>query len=386
MDRSRAGVLLAGAAAFVNLYAPHSLLPLLRPWMGTSAVLIGLVISAGTFGVALAAPIAGRVADRVGRRRFIIASAFAALVPTVLMCFVQTPAQLIAARFAEGLLLPGVFAVTVAFIGDEWRPEESRSVLALYVAGTIGGGFCGRLTAGLVGEVAGWRWAFAAIAVLQLGFALCIRNWLPAERRLHRAAVAPTSTLALLTNPVLLCTYAAGFATLFSLVGGFTYVTLHLSQPPFSLGPAWLSMIFTVYLVGMFTTTLGGRLLNRLGHLRLLVAAWGLSISGLALSLIPWLPAIILGLCLFSAGLFFVQTAATSFVGEAAPAGSRGTAVGFYVTAYYIGGTVGGVLPAPLWDRYGWPGVVALILLAGLGSSLLARTAVGRFRDTARPA
>src|SRR5581483_7840275 len=69
MERRTLGVLLAGAAAFVNLYAPHSLLPLLRGWMGASAALSGLTISAGTLGVALAAPFAGRIADRLGRRR-----------------------------------------------------------------------------------------------------------------------------------------------------------------------------------------------------------------------------------------------------------------------------------------------------------------------------
>ena len=383
MDRARISVLLAGAAAFVNLYSPHSLLPLLRVWMGASAMMAGLVISAGTLGVAIAAPITGRIADRLGRRRVILLSAFAAIVPTLLMGLAATPQQLIALRFIEGLLLPGVFAVTVAYIGDEWPLTQSRAVLALYVAGTIGGGFCGRLTSGFVAEFAGWRVAFAAVAVLQLLLALAIRAWLPAERSARTAGSRRTPLRELLGDPALTGTYAAGFATLFSLVAGFTYVTLYLSEPPFSLGPAALSMIFAVYLVGMLTTPLSGRLLNSMGHLRLLTAAWCLAIAGLGLSLIPTLATIVAGLCLFSAGLFFVQTSATSFVGEAAPPGARGAAVGLYVTAYYIGGTVGGVLPAPIWDRVGWPGVAALIALAGIASTSLARYAFRRRRTLA---
>lgn len=41
---------------------------------------------------------------------------------------------------------------------------------------------------------------------------------------------------------------------------------------------------------------------------------------------------------------------------------SRSTAVGLYVTCYYVGGSLGGVLPAGVWQHAGWPGCVALVL------------------------
>jgi hypothetical protein len=34
-----------------------------------------------------------------------------------------------------------------------------------------------------------------------------------------------------------------------------------------------------------------------------------------------------------------------------------------YICSYYIGGTVGGVLPGLLWMYGGWPGCVALVIL-----------------------
>ena len=33
-----------------------------------------------------------------------------------------------------------------------------------------------------------------------------------------------------------------------------------------------------------------------------------------------------------------------------------------YVTCYYVGGSLGGVLPASIWSHLGWPGCVALVL------------------------
>jgi MFS transporter, YNFM family, putative membrane transport protein len=34
-----------------------------------------------------------------------------------------------------------------------------------------------------------------------------------------------------------------------------------------------------------------------------------------------------------------------------------------YICSYYIGGTVGGVLPGLFWDHGGWPGCVALVIV-----------------------
>ena len=42
--------------------------------------------------------------------------------------------QLVVWRFVQGLLLPPIFAVTVAYIGDEWPPREVAGVAgALYL-------------------------------------------------------------------------------------------------------------------------------------------------------------------------------------------------------------------------------------------------------------
>lgn len=364
----RLAVVLAGAAAFFSLYAPQSLMPLLHDWLGDSAALAGLIVSAGTFGVAVAAPFVGLLADRVGRRRVIVAAAFLVCVPALAAALARSPEELFAARLIQGLLLPGIFAVTVAYIGSEWAPGEAREVTALYVAGTIGGGFCGRMLSGLVAEFSDWRWGFAALAIGQLALALLIRAWLPPDREQLPAPASPLSTMrALLRRADLRGAYAVGFTLLFALVGGFTYVTLRLAAPPFSLGPAALSSIFAVYLLGVLVTPLGGRLLNRFGHARLLVLAWLATIVGLLLSLSDSLVMIGVAFGFYATGLFVAQTCTTSFVAEASGE-ARASSVGLYVFSYYLGGSAGGVLPALAWNQAGWTGVALLLIGVGVVS------------------
>jgi YNFM family putative membrane transporter len=68
-----------------------------------------------------------------------------------------------------------------------------------------------------------------------------------------------------------------------------------------------------------------------------------------------------MGLAVVTSGVFIAQTCANSFLRDAAPGGSRVSAAGMYVCCYYIGGTVGGVLPGIFWNHGGWHACVALI-------------------------
>ena len=55
------------------------------------------------------------------------------------------------------------------------------------------------------------------------------------------------------------------------------------------------------------------------------------------------------------------------------------TAVGLYVTTYYVGGSIGAVLPAFAYASWGWPGCVALVI-AMLASMAVAVRAAWRER------
>ena len=65
--RLAAGI--AGYCAFINLYSPQSILPLLSEEFGASAAGISTIITVSTLAVALTAPFTGTVADVLGRKR-----------------------------------------------------------------------------------------------------------------------------------------------------------------------------------------------------------------------------------------------------------------------------------------------------------------------------
>ncbi len=93
-------------------------------------------MTAGTAAIALTAPFTGALADVVGRKRLITAAMFAIVVPTVIMTFAASVPELAFWRFVQGLLLPPIFTVAVAYIGDEWPPAEVARVAGIYMVGS----------------------------------------------------------------------------------------------------------------------------------------------------------------------------------------------------------------------------------------------------------
>ena len=80
----------------------------------------------------------------------------------------------------------------------------------------------------------------------------------------------------------------------------------------------------------------------------------------MGLTLIPTLPFVLIGLALIGASTFFMQAAATGFVGRTATQ-NRAAANGLYLTFYYIGGLAGAFLLGWVNTISGWTGVALLV-------------------------
>lgn len=372
VDKRALGVAIAAIGAFIELYATQALLPLLAREFSATPAEVSRTVSASTFAVALIAPFTGAFADRIGRKRIIVTAMFLLVVPTAMAGFAQTLGALVFWRFVQGLLLPPIFAVTVAYIGEEF-PAEATAMTGIYVAASGIGGFLSRFLSGILAEHYGWHASFFGLAVVTLACAVGCALLLPRERRFRRSSgvLAGIGFMAAhLRNAQLLATFAVGFGVLFSFVGVFTYINFVLAAPPFSLSTAALGTIFVVYLVGVALTPFTGPLVARLGRRGLVAAASGVWIAGLALTLIPSLAMILLGLAVSVSCGFLCQSCATSYVAVTARHG-RSSAVGLYVAVYYIGGGAGAVVPGYAWSLAGWPGVIATVaavvaLVAGL--------------------
>lgn len=369
----RAAIAVAGFTAMLNMYAPQAVLPLMSAEFGVGPAAISQIMTVNALAVAITAPFTGAVADVLGRR-FVIAIAIMLLVmPSVMMSFSDSLEALLFWRFVQGLLLPPIFAVSVAYIGAEWPAGEATAVTGTFIAATAVGGFSGRMVTAALAEPIGWRQALFADAAITALCALLVIALLPRERSfVHGTTLAASlrQMLKHLRNPRLVATFGVGFGIMFGFLAAFTYIGFRLAAPPFSLSTAAIGAVFITYLVSIVTAPFTGRLVSLFGRRKFGMIALSVWMCGILLTLAPSLPVILIGLLMITGAGFYVQVCCQSFVATNAREGNS-SAVGLYVTSFYIGGSFGGLLPGLLWNSTGWPGVVWLIvamllIMAGL--------------------
>jgi MFS transporter, YNFM family, putative membrane transport protein len=363
-DTRSLAIATAGFAAFVNLYSVQALLPALAKDFGVGAGDISWLMTAGTGAIALTAPFTGALADVVGRKRLIASAMFAVVAPTLIMTAVTSVPAFVFWRFVQGLLLPPIFTVAVAYIGDEWPPADVPRVAGLYVSGSSIGGFSGRFIPGMLTDLIGWREAFMVVALLTLVTAIMVALLLPRERHFVRSGGLVNSLSQMLghfRNRQLVATYAIGFGVLFNFIATFTYVSFHLAAPPYLFSPTLLGALFLTYLVSTPIVPWVGRAISLFGQRPFVLGVIALWIVGALLLLAPPVAVIMTGLTLCAVCGMICQAVSTGYVTVTAKEG-RSSAVGLYATSYYVGGSAGAFLCGLAWTFAGWNGCVAAIV------------------------
>jgi YNFM family putative membrane transporter len=369
---SIAALYAATVAVYCDMYITQPILPLISAEFGVTPATAGLTVSAVVLMIALASSSCGPLSDTLGRKPVMVWSCGLLAVPTLLCALAPTFGLLLLCRALQGLCIPGLTAVAVAYLGDRFPPHQLGALVGGWIAATVTGGLAGRVLSGLITGVAGWRAAFVFFAAVTLLCAVGMALALPRDAARASAgwASAYRGMFAHLGDRRLVGAFLIGGTLFFGFIGIFTYLPYYLSAPPFALPPAIVSLLYLAYLAGVIVSPLAGRLSSRVPRRALIAVGLVIAMAGMLGTLLPALPLIVLSLFVLCTGMFTAQAVAPAYV-NATALSAKGGASALYLMCYYIGGTLGAVLPGLAWQSLGWAGVVTICLVA-LGAALLA--------------
>ena len=355
----------ATVAVYADLYITQPILPLLSKEFHIAPATAGLTISVVVLMIALVSSSYGSLSDAVGRKPVMVASCLLLAIPTLLCAAATSFHMLLLFRALQGILMPGVTAVAVAYIGDYYSEAELGPKVGGWIAASVAGGLIGRVLSGLLAAGTNWRAPFLFFGLLTLVGAAAIARGLPAGQGLAgiRLGSAWRGMFVHFRNRRLLGAFVIGGGVFFSFIGVFTYLPYYLTGPPFRLSTALVSSVYLVYIAGVFTSLISGRLSLRVGRRGMMAAGLVIAGAGVLGTLVHSLPVIVVSLVVLCVGMFAVQSTAPAFV-NANAAGAKGAAGALYVTFYYVGASVGSFLPGHAWQAWGWPGVAGTSLTA----------------------
>ncbi|AKJ05369.1 YNFM family putative membrane transporter [Archangium gephyra] len=347
-------------AAYADMYLTQPILPLLSREFGVGPARAGFTVSAVVLAIAAASSFYGPLSDVLGRKRVMVGATLLRSVATLACAFTPSFGMLVGLRAAQGVLVPGMTAVVVAYAGDRYRTRRLAPVVAGIIAASVVGGLVGRVVGGWIAAHAGWRAAFVAFAFSSFTAAFVLaRGLAPVPPSEHRGWLAAyRGMLVHLTDPPLLGAFLVGGSLFFGWIGLFTYLPYHLSAAPYELSTELVSSIYLVYLAGVVIAPVAGRLSARVSARRLMGIGLTVEALGMLAALARPLPVVVGGLVVLVLGTFTAQAVAPAFVNTTARS-AKGSASALYLTFYYLGGTFGSVLPGLAWQAWGWTGVVA---------------------------
>ncbi|MGX1887321.1 MFS transporter [Streptomyces sp. NPDC055287] len=355
---------------------PVGLLTSLGAGLGTSDGTAGLTVTLPGLVAALAAPLLP-VGVRGADRRLVLCALMVLLAAAnVLSALSPGFGMLLAARALVGVCIGGVWAVAAGLAVRLVREEGVGRATAVIFSGIAVASVAGVPTGTLMGELAGWRWAFAAMGGFSLAVAAVLAVLLPPLPA--QGAVGLREVAGLLRVPPV----RAGLLVVLALVTGhfaaYTYVRPALERVP-HIGAGLISGLLLLYgTAGIAGNFLGGAAAARDPRRTLLVisavlgatvlvtaGAGGGSAVGAAALLVVW-------------GLAYggVSVSAQNWLMAAAPT-RREPASALFAGVFNAAIALGALLGGRAADRYGVAGPLWLggaLALVGAVAVVTGRT------------
>ncbi|CAG2320030.1 MULTISPECIES: 3-(3-hydroxy-phenyl)propionate transporter MhpT [Burkholderia] len=322
---------------------------------GLSVSQMGIAFSAGTFGLLPGAMLGGRLADRIGRKRVLIASVVLFGLLSIATAQVSTFAMLVVVRVLTGIGLGGAMPNLIALSSEAVEPRSRSSAVATMYCGIPFGGVIASVIGVLLAGDTEWRHIFYVGGVGPLLLVPLLVWCLPESRAYLDVAGTQASRTSVgktlfgdgrTTSTVAL--WVSYFCTLIVLYFLLNWLPSLMASR--GLDRAHVGLVQIAFNVGAGLGALGiGAALDRMRASRVVGGMYvGIVLSLAALAAAPGFAS--LAAAAFAAGMFVVggQSVLYALAAIYYPTAMRGTGVGAAVAVGRLGSVVGPLAAATL--------------------------------------
>ena len=339
------------------------------------AIWSGVATGAAGFGMVLASPIWGRVADRYGRKPMVVRAMLGGSLLVFLIGLVQNAAELVGARFVLGVS-SGTTAAATALVASETPPHRVGWALGVLSSGVALGRAFGPFAGGILATLLPLRWAFFVGAFFLLLATVPVVVYVHEGPR--AAAPAGGRPKLRLTEPLVVLIFCQGLMQ-FGIASAQQLIVLRV----LILHPAGavLETGLAFGAIGLFTGIAAifySRLIPLLGYQRLsTLAALGMAATIAACGLSPTVGPLIFFTAVMGLVYGALSPALSSMLGLEAPNFAKATVFGYAGSATALGMAAGplggGALAAAAGLPFGLYVSAAAVLLVALVMALKGR-------------
>ena len=154
------GVMLASLIQILDTTIANVAIPHMQSTLGATSDEISWVLTSYIVAVAVAMPITGWLADRVGSRRLFLASVVGFVVSSMLCGMAQNVTQMVLFRALQGATGAFIAPLSQAAMIDTNKPSRQSQMMAVWGMGIMAGPILGPILGGYLTENWNWRAVF----------------------------------------------------------------------------------------------------------------------------------------------------------------------------------------------------------------------------------
>ena len=164
-----------------NVAIPH-----MQSALGATSETVTWVLTSYILASAIAMPITGWLADRIGRRELFLAAIAGFIVASMACGAAQSLEQMVVFRFLQGIFAAFIAPLSQSVMLDINPPERHARAMSIWGMGIMIGPIMGPVLGGWLTESVNWRWVF--YVNLPVGLVTLALMWalLPAMRKRDR--------------------------------------------------------------------------------------------------------------------------------------------------------------------------------------------------------
>ncbi len=356
-------VLFTTVLAYSTFYMPQPMLPLIAQEFGVTSTDAALLIAITMVPLGFAPIFYGYLTEYVSTKRLLLVTVGLLTVSQFALGTASAYWNLLALRFAQGLLLPAIFTSLMTYSAQSAKASRVRNAINVYVSATIFGGFSGRLLGGVLSDISSWRLPFLLTSGLLL-LSCALLMTLPSENKSEASKIELGAARRILKQPFYRDAYLCIFLVFFVFASMLNYLPFRLKSIDPEISESMLSLLYLGYLSGSLIAFNGTKIAGWFnGELRGVFAGLLVLGCGIAATLIPSLIGTYLIAFAMCAAFFLAHSLLAAYINHHTRS-SRGVVNGLYLSFYYSGGALGGWLPGFIYRAGGWSIYVVALLMA----------------------
>ncbi len=154
------GIMIASLMQVLDVTIANVAIPHMQASLSATPDTVSWVLTSYIIASAVAMPITGWLADRIGSRRLFLGSVVVFVLASMLCGVAQNLEEMVIFRAIQGIGGAFIAPLSQSSLLDTTRPSRQAQIIALWGMGVIIGPIVGPVLGGYLTEVLDWRWVF----------------------------------------------------------------------------------------------------------------------------------------------------------------------------------------------------------------------------------